>query len=248
VIILVNQIISLLSFLTILPVGKDYDINYIARHMFLFPAAGAIIGLLVGSFAFGLSLIMQGLFVGLITTAALFILTGAHHTDALSDFADGLMAKGSKDSKRKAMRDPSAGSAGVASLVLYLAGAVIAVSSLTGKGGYGLFAAILVSEVIAKYVMVLQAHRGLAAWEGIGSPFTMEMKKRTKILAATAMTIPIAYLAGGFAGLYALGAAVVIAFVLLKIANRSFGGVSGDVFGASNEITRLSSLIILASI
>ncbi|MGH9923662.1 MAG: adenosylcobinamide-GDP ribazoletransferase, partial [Nitrososphaerales archaeon] len=75
---MVNQIRSLLSFLTILPVGKDYDINYIARYMFLFPAAGAIIGLLIASFALGLSLIVQGLFVGLITTAALFILTGAH--------------------------------------------------------------------------------------------------------------------------------------------------------------------------
>jgi len=245
---MVNQIRSLLSFLTILPVGKDYDINYIARHMFLFPAAGAIIGLLVGSFAFGLSLIMQGLFVGLITTAALFILTGAHHTDALSDFADGLMAKGSKDSKRKAMRDPSAGSAGVAALVLYLAGAVIAVSSLAGKGGYSLFAAILISEVIAKYVMVVQAHRGIAAWEGIGSPFTEQMKNKTKFLVASAITIPIAYFGGGLGGLYALGAAVLIAFVLLRVANRSFGGVSGDVFGASNEITRLSSLIILASI
>jgi len=225
--------------------GKDYDINYIAKHMFLFPAAGAIIGLLVGSFAFGLSLIMQSLFVGLITTAALFILTGAHHTDALSDFADGLMAKGSKDSKRKAMRDPSAGSAGVAALVLYLAGMVIALSMM---GGYGLFRAIIVSEVIAKYVMVLQAHRGIAAWEGIGSPFTQQMKNKTKFLVASAITVPIAYFAVGLVGLYALGVAVLIAFVLLKVANRSFGGVSGDVFGASNEITRLSSLIVLASI
>lgn len=241
---LVNQIRSLLSFLTILPVGKDYDINYIARHMFLFPIAGAIIGLLVGSFAFGLSLVMQSLFVGLITTAALFILTGAHHTDALSDFADGLMAKGSKDSKRKVMRDQSAGSAGVTALVLYLAGTVIALSMM---GGYGLFRAIIVSEVIAKYVMVLQAHRGIAAWEGIGSPFTQQMKNKAKFLVATAITVPIAYFVGGLAGLYALGAAVLIAFILIKVANRSFGGVSGDVFGASNEISRLSSLIILAS-
>ena len=188
---------------------------------------------------------MQSLFVGLITTAALFILTGAHHTDALSDFADGLMAKGSKDSKRKAMHDPSAGSAGVAALVLYLAGTVIALSMM---GGYSLFRAIIVSEVIAKYVMVLQANRGIAAWEGIGSPFTQQMKNKTKFLVASAITVSIAYFVGGIAGLYAFGAAILIALVLLKIANRSFGGVSGDVFGASNEITRLSSLIMLASV
>lgn len=240
-----NQIRALLSFLTILPVGKDYDINYIARQMFLFPAAGAIIGLLIGSLALGLSFVMNGLLVGLITTASLFLLTGAHHTDALSDFADGLMAKGSKDSKRKAMRDPSAGSAGVAALVLYLAGSVIAVSLMTG---YSLFTAIIVSEVISKFVMTLQANRGIAAWEGIGSPFTQQMKDTKKMLAASAITIPIAFFLGGPAGLYALGAAVAIAFILLRVARWSFGGVSGDVFGASNEITRLSSLIILASV
>jgi adenosylcobinamide-GDP ribazoletransferase len=96
--------------------------------------------------------------------------------------------------------------------------------------------------------MVLQANRGIAAWEGIGSPFTVEMKSKAKFLAASAITVPVAYFAGGLAGLYALGAAALIAFVLLKVANKSFGGVSGDVFGASNEVTRLSSLIILASI
>ncbi len=239
-----NQIRALLSFLTILPTGKDYEVNYIARHMFLFPAAGAIIGLIIGSLAFGLSMVLGGLLVGLIATAALFVLTGSHHTDALSDFADGLMAKGTKDSKRKAMRDPRAGSAGVASLVLYLAGSVIAVSMMNGLA---LLTALIASEAIAKFVMVLQAHRGIAAWEGIGSPFTEQMKSRPKFLASVAITVPLAYLLAGTAGLYALGAAVLIAFILLKVANRSFGGVSGDVFGASNEITRLSSLIILAS-
>lgn len=245
---MVNQIRSLISFLTILPVGKDYDIYYIARHMFLFPAAGAIIGLMIGSFAFGLSMVMHPLFVGLIATAALFILTGAHHTDALSDFADGLMAKGGKDSKKKAMSDPRAGSAGTAALVLYFAGSVIAISVLAGIGAFTLLMAIIVSEVIAKYVMVLQAHRGIAAWQGIGSPFTESMKNKSKFLVATIITLPIAYFAIGLPGLYALGAAVAIALLLLKISNKSFGGVSGDVFGASNEITRLSSLVILASV
>ncbi|MFQ5941246.1 MAG: adenosylcobinamide-GDP ribazoletransferase [Nitrososphaerales archaeon] len=245
---MVNQIRSLISFLTILPIGKNYDIYYVARNMFLFPVAGAIIGLLIGSFALGLSMIVQPLFVGLIAIGALFILTGAHHTDALSDFADGLMAKGGKNSKRKAMSDPRAGSAGTAALVLYFAGSVIAVSMLAGIGGFKLLMAIVVSEVIAKYVMVVQAHKGIGAWEGVGSPFTEQMKSKMKFLTASAIALPVAYFAGGLPGLYALGAAIIIAFVLLRISNRSFGGVSGDVFGASNEITRLSSLMILASI
>ena len=244
---MLNPIRSLISFLTILPVGKDYDIYYVARNMFLFPVAGIIIGLMIGSLALGLSMIVQPFIVGLIATGMIFLLTGAHHTDALTDFADGLMANGGKDSKKKAMSDPRSGSAGTASLVLYFVGSIIAISTLAGMGSLKLLLAIVVSEVIAKYVMVMQAHKGIAAWEGIGSPFTEQMKSKSKMLAATATTIPIAYFAGNLPGLYALVTASAIAFILVRISSKSFGGVSGDVFGASNEITRLSSLIIFAS-
>jgi adenosylcobinamide-GDP ribazoletransferase len=34
---------------------------------------------------------------------------------------------------------------------------------------------------------------------------------------------------------------------LLFISKRNFGGITGDVMGASNELTRLSSLIVLSS-
>jgi adenosylcobinamide-GDP ribazoletransferase len=73
------------------------------------------------------------------------------------------------------------------------------------------------------------------------------MKNNAKILAATGIVIPISYFTTGFVGLYALLVAAFLAFILVRISNKSFGGVSGDVFGASNEITRLSSLIIFAS-
>jgi len=35
---------------------------------------------------------------------------------------------------------------------------------------------------------------------------------------------------------------------ILIISTRSFGGITGDVLGATNEITRLSSLVIFASV
>ncbi|MFQ5920562.1 MAG: adenosylcobinamide-GDP ribazoletransferase [Nitrososphaerales archaeon] len=240
---MVEQLRAMLSFLTILPVGRDYDVEYLAKNMFLFPLAGVIIGLLLGSLGFGLSLAIPGLVVGLIVTAALFLLTGSHHTDGLADFADGLMAKGDTDLKRDVMRDPSIGSAGMMVLLLYLAGSVIAISLMSD---FLLFRVLIASEVISKFVMVFLAYRGTAAWEGIGSPFTEHMKSTSKFLAAGTITISLAYVLGGLPGLLALGVAVVIGFILLKVSNRSFGGVSGDVFGASNEITRVSSLIILA--
>jgi adenosylcobinamide-GDP ribazoletransferase len=106
---------------------------------------------------------------------------------------------------------------------------------------------LIAAEVIAKYVMVILAGRGLSAWEGFSSPFTAAMKDRRKILAATAIMIPIVWFSAGLAGIAALGVSLAIAAVLKRASDKSFGGISGDVLGASNELTRLASLITIFS-
>ena len=240
---------SVLAFLTILPAGKQeqhHDIRYVAKNMYLFPVAGAIIGALVGGMALGISVFLPPLLVGLLVTGALVIITGVHHTDALADFADGLMAKGDKEKKHKAMLDPAVGSAGVAALVMYFAGMIIVFHA--GFSGLTILASIVTAEVIAKYTMVLLANRGLSAWEGFSSPFTAAMKDRRKILAASAIMIAVVLFATSYAGLVALAVSLAIAGLLKHVSGKSFGGISGDVLGASNEITRLSSLIVLSSV
>lgn len=238
---------SVLAFLTILPAGKDHDIRYVAKNMYLFPVAGLIVGSIVGAMAFGISPYLHPLIVGLLVTGAFVIITGVHHTDALADFADGLMAKGDKESKRKAMRDPAVGSAGVAALVMYFAGMVI-VFHVGTLQGYGILVAIITAEVIAKYLMVLLAHRGISAWEGFSSPFTEAMKDKRKVLAATAIMVVAVWFASNYAGLIALGVSLTIAALLKYVSGKSFGGISGDVLGATNEVTRLASLLVLASV
>lgn len=239
---------AIISFLTIIPAPKSLitDIQSIADKMYLFPLAGLIIGVLIGALAYGISFYLQPLLVGLLITGAFTIITGAHHTDALADFADGLMAKGGAEVKHKAMHDPAVGSAGVAALVLYMAGMIIALSSY--HHGIRLLTSIIAAEVIAKYAMALQSYRGLSAWEGFSSPFTSAMKDRRKILAATAITLPIVWFLGGgyYAGLISLGISAAIAAIIQYASNKILGGISGDVIGASNELTRLSSLIVLS--
>jgi adenosylcobinamide-GDP ribazoletransferase len=237
-----------LAFLTILPVGRDHDIERAAKSMYLFPAAGAIIGAVVGALAFGIVPFLDPLLVGLVVAAAFVIITGVHHTDALADFADGLMAKGDREAKRKAMSDPAVGSAGVAALVLYFAGIVIAFHGGGFTPGLGILASIITAEVIAKYTMVFLAFRGRSAWEGSSSPFTAAMKDKRKILAATGIMLVVVWIASSYAGLLALAVSLAIAGVMYYASAKSFGGISGDVLGASNEVARLVSLIVLSSV
>lgn len=236
-------IASVISFLTIIP-SKSAELDIVAKNMYLFPIAGALIGLMIGGAGYGLSLYVQPLIVGLVLTGALVIITGIHHTDALCDFADGMMAKGTKEKKLKAMRDPAVGSAGVVTVVLYAAGMIMSISMMKG---FVLFEAILVSELMAKFAMVLQANRGSSAWQGLSSPFTQFMKSPAKLAVASVLAIVPAIILGGITGIIVTGVTIGMSFLLLAVANRSFGGISGDVFGASNELVRLASLIIFAS-
>ena len=235
---------SVVSFLTIIP-SKHSELETVAKNMYLFPLAAIVIGLMVGGAGYGLSLFVQPLITGLLLTGALVIITGIHHTDALCDFADGMMAKGTKEKKLHAMRDPAVGSAGVVTVVLYVAGMIMTISMMKG---FALFEAILLSELMAKFSMVLQANRGSSAWQGLSSPFTQSMKDYRRLGVAAGLAIVPTVILGGYTGVFVIISCVGLSFLLLAAANKSFGGVSGDVFGASNELVRLASLLIFASV
>ena len=102
--------------------------------------------------------------------------------------------------------------------------------------------------MIAKYVMVEQAHLGKAAWEGLSSPFVLAMKNKMKFIISSLITLAIVFLVTGYEGLITLVVALLVGGLIQYIAHLSFGGISGDVMGASNEIVRLTSLIFLTSL
>ena len=241
---MLKEIGSVFSFLTIFP-SSNATLETIAKYMYVFPIVGIVIGLLIGSFGFGLSFLLDPLLVSLIVVASITIVTGIHHADGLADFADGLMVKGKKDKKLRAMKDLSTGSAGIVAIVLYLIGLIITIS-LTN--GFDLFRAILISEILAKFSMVLMASLGNSASLGSNSPFVKIMKDKKKLsVAFVIMLIPVMII-GETTGLVMLGVTVIVTIFLLAISTRSFGGITGDVLGATNELTRLASLMVFVSL
>lgn len=241
---MLKEIGSVFSFLTIIP-ATNSNLETIAKYMYIFPIVGILIGLIIGSFALGISLFLDPLIVALLVVAGLAIITGIHHTDGLADFADGLMTKGSKEQKLKAMKDVSTGTAGILSIVLYVVGLILALSLMDG---YQLFTAILLSEILAKFAMVLQAALGNSAVTGSNSPFVQIMKDKKRLFLASAITLIPVIVLGGTVGAIAFAAIITITILIVAISTKSFGGITGDVLGATNELARLSSIIVFASI
>jgi len=241
---MLKEVSSVFSFLTIIP-SNNTNLETVARYMHIFPIIGIAIGLLIGSIGFGLSFFLEPLIVSLLVVASIAIITGIHHTDGLADFADGLMARGTKEKKRKVMKDLSTGSAGTISVVLYVVGAIIALSLTSG---YELFQAILLSEILAKFSMVLMASIGNSAAVGSNSSFLQIMKDKRRIAIASTITIIPLVVIGGTVGLILFGASIAVTIFLVYLSTRSFGGITGDVLGATNELTRLSSLLIFVSL
>src|SRR5574338_831041 len=238
-----RQISSVFSFLTIIPAGSS-DLQTTAKHMYLFPLVGIVIGLLLGLAGWGMSMFLEPLVVGLLVTTGIVLITGVHHLDGLSDFADGLMVRGTRQRKLEVMRDPKVGSAGIVSIVLYVAGVVIALSFMKG---FELFYAILIGEIIAKFCMVLAASIGPSAWEGSNSAFIDSMKDKRKLAVSTIIVVSVIGAFQNNVGFIALVVSVIVTLVIVGVSRRSFGGVSGDIIGAINEITRASSFLVFVS-
>jgi adenosylcobinamide-GDP ribazoletransferase len=120
--------------------------------------------------------------------------------------------------------------------------------ALSFMEGYFLFQALLVSEIMAKFSMVLMASLGQSAALGSNSPFVQLMKNKKKLAMALALTIIPIIVVAGIIGMIVFAAGIVLTLFLVGISTRSFGGITGDVLGATNEFTRLTSLLIFVTL
>ena len=233
-----KSILALLQFTTILPLGKPQDFETFARHTWIYPLAGYVIGCLT---AIPVLFIATPTVAAAVAVALVLLLSGAHHFDGLLDLGDGLMAHGDKEKRVRALTDRQIGAGGVA------AGIVTTLLLFAGlQASASIAAAIIVGEVCAKFSMVFLTAYGKPFREGMHSYLNTFARPYFPVLAGL-LCLPLFLLP--LAPVKIFGALVVMILcpaVLLLVARRLFGGVNGDVAGASNEITR--ALVVVAMV
>ncbi len=232
---------SALAFLTIIPMDMPDEIEDMARATWLFPVVGAVIGIIAAGAGY---VLMQVLTPDPALALALFvllILTGFHHLDGLLDFGDGLMCRGSPERRLQAMHDRDTGVGGFAMGFFVLLLTFLALRDFPFP-----LLALVAAETAAKMSMVFVLYVGRPSHEGMGSAFSREVKRNHPVfMTGLVLSIIIAYLFLGTWGLRAVLAGLVVGLVMDRVSRRTFGGISGDVLGATNELARLAALLVV---
>lgn len=245
----IREFKNLLSFLTVLPVKMDNNmLSDCARYMFAFPLIGAFIGLIAGVFGWAMYQVLPGIVVGGLITAVLLWLTGLHHTDGLLDFGDGVMVHGTPERKIEVMHDQLTGAGGLALGILTMLITALTVGQIESSI---IIPAIIVVEVSAKFSMVVMARMGKATHPGMNTSFLSFMHGThgtARLIGGLLISLAIALPLLCWTGVIVIFAGVLTSLVMTFIAHRNFNGVTGDVFGATNELARLVSLIVLLAV
>ncbi|MCU6796316.1 adenosylcobinamide-GDP ribazoletransferase [Paenibacillus sp. WQ 127069] len=261
------------QFLTRLPVPiqLQYDNALFRRSVIFYPLVGAVLGLLL-SLA-GLLLQGYGLPDGWLSggigssgvVAALLLvlwvaMTGALHLDGLMDTADGIFSHRSREQMLEIMKDSRVGAMGVVGcMLLLLCKWTLLQQWLTLP--VGTFAYLLpLSALWSRWYMVV----AIACWpyarneetkQGLGSFFRGIGWKHLSIHTALAIALSL-LLAGWHEGewissqaLMATGVAL-LSTLLIGVGtsmylNRKLGGLTGDTYGAMNEIVETALLLII---
>jgi adenosylcobinamide-GDP ribazoletransferase len=265
---------GLLAFLTTIPVKMNESFLEIsARFMFLFPIIGILIGFLAGVYSFFasnvlfilfdylnallfsgsqflLNLIAKGL-ASIMTLAFILVLIGLQHTDGLVDVGNALGI-------RNASLEDKVEIAHVWTVTRTGALLALVVSFLTFLPIFLIETAIIiqaliVAETSAKLAMVTCGWQGSSPppkfyedkWEK-GRDFIDHIRGKHGLYA---ISLIISFAVGigllGLSGLLAVVAGILVGGFMIVVGKRVFGGVNGDVFGATNEVARMAALFVL---
>ena len=241
-----------LRFFTRIPVGGQKgdahampDLSAASRAL---PIAGAIVGvigavvLVVADFA-GLPVWVSAV----LAIAATVIATGAFHEDGLADTADGFGDGTSIEKKLEIMRDSRIGTYGACALILSLMARAGLLAGLMGAMDANRAALVIIAaESVSRTGALalswrLQPVRRDGAAHAAGQPGAPAV--RDAVLVALVICFSaVASAAGVGATLTGIAAAALASVIMMRLADHQIGGQTGDVAGATQQVSLLAFL------
>jgi len=236
------DIIRALRFLTIIPVPflKDKYEDNLGKALACFPLIGLLLGSILAVLNYLLLFILPSPIVTVLLISALVILTGAHHIDGLVDTCDAMAAGKTREERLAIMSDKRVGTFGIVGACLLLLTKYICLNFIISSS------TLLVMPVLSRWAMAgMIIIFPSAKPEGMGFSAKKLATWRESIIATATALVVALMLVGILKGLILCAILFLLVFGFGAFLNRLFGGLTGDCYGALNEIGEVLSLILI---
>lgn len=244
-----------LSVLTRWPVrSTSHDPATVGRAMALAPFVGLALGGVAAAVAAGVAWCVPGAGVlpAVVAVVALAVSTGALHLDGLADTADALGVRGDAASARVAAKTPAVGVFGVVAVVsvLLLDVAAIGVAGHDGRATSALVMGCAFGRLAATWACRATPAAidvGLGAWVArtVSTGQAVAATVGVAVVSAVVVTLDVRPLAGLLV-LPAGAVALLVGDAVRRVGCRRFGGLTGDVLGATISAASTAAYLVVA--
>jgi adenosylcobinamide-GDP ribazoletransferase len=247
-----NDLLIALSLLTRLPLPQaDWSdkTRPAARAGWAYPLAGLAVATGATCAAWMvLGLGMPSGFAALVFLLCMVVTTGAMHEDGLADCADGFWGGWERARRLEIMKDSAIGTYGVLALVFSMGARVVLYATLISAGllaapGWS-FWTLVAPAVLSRTAMVC-VMQALPHARSDGLSASTGHPGKPAVAGALLIGCAVLILAGAAVALPVLVAASVAAGVVALIARAKIGGQTGDVLGATQQISEIAVLMAL---
>jgi adenosylcobinamide-GDP ribazoletransferase len=172
------------------------------------------------------------------------VLTGGLHEDGLADMADSVGGGWSREESLRILEDPRHGTYGVIALAL---GLLVKAGALASLDGWSALATLPAAHALSRGAAVgLLAVIEPAPREGLGAAYSTSMTGRLG-LSSLGVGLMVGALSLGVWVVPGLALTVLGAGSVGWLARRRFGGVTGDVLGAAQQVGEVLVLLLGAA-
>jgi len=238
--------LAAIQFLTSIPIPGKRELSpeTLGRATAWFPVVGLIIGLVLAALNWLLLLILPPSVVNALLIASLVLLTGAMHLDGLADTCDGIAGHKTVEERWKVMHDSRTGVFGVVGIVLIL---LVKYVTLNNIPPVFMTAVLILMPVVSRWAMVyaIYVYR-YARPSGLGTAFK-QATRWPQFTAATIITLAVSVALMpwfSLAGLLIMSGILIITTALAFYFRYKFAGLTGDTYGAINELAEMMILIL----
>ncbi|MBI5664500.1 MAG: adenosylcobinamide-GDP ribazoletransferase [Nitrospirae bacterium] len=250
-----KKLLLAFQFLTIIPMQNMGDVSEeeMGKTTAVFPLVGFAEGVVLAFLAALFIKVFPAELTNALLVLILVIMNGGLHLDGLSDTFDAVASRADRGKKLEIMKDSTVGPMGVIAIVMALLLKYVLLNTVSFQSTtVSYLMTVLAMPVLSRWSMVNAAfYSGPARKDGLGRLFIEHTRARQLIAATAAVIVLIALVCTMvsqfsllmFYVMFAVPVLYAFSFVAVWFFSKMFGGMTGDSFGAVNELAVLIFLL-----